>query len=461
MELGNKLKEARSLSGLKQEELAKQLGVSRQTISNWENNRSYPDIGSILKLSDLYGLTLDELLKEDQKVQEHFETRAARRRHFWQLALEYGIVAEIAGTLLVGQNFPGFGTAVLGVGILCTWIALWMHIKLFDHTTQEILLFISGFTVIFLGALVEILFPDFVSSTSILVPLFLLIRSCGPLLILFSNVWSQFWKSPRFLLILIALIGVPFLNYMTTLQSSGTLNATSPFSQEYRIDEVLYPQNQTPDPAVRIDLHRFADSHSLRIYKSGDDYHTIGNFTYQEPSQTQTEQGIWMLTPEDNPQAAYRLAVDERNRVILSYSENEQLQWKWLLREEYLCNISIATFGHTMYTNPKWLLPEEMDPEPYFKHTDVTGTATLTITIPNMDSHTLLLEEEYHHGNQTEVTVHQLEAIKPGSYALKLKTRYDGIQEYAVYRIAHKGGEFRFALTFDVGAKEAFQALAK
>ena len=59
MELGEKLKEARSKAGMKQEELAQQIGVSRQTVSNWENNRSYPDIASVMKLSDLYGLSLD------------------------------------------------------------------------------------------------------------------------------------------------------------------------------------------------------------------------------------------------------------------------------------------------------------------------------------------------------------------------------------------------------------------
>jgi len=64
MELGQKLKEERSKAGMKQEELAQAIGVSRQTVSNWENNRSYPDIASVMKLSDLYGLSLDELLKE-------------------------------------------------------------------------------------------------------------------------------------------------------------------------------------------------------------------------------------------------------------------------------------------------------------------------------------------------------------------------------------------------------------
>ena len=54
MEIGNKLKAARNEANFTQEEIAEKLGVSRQTISNWENSKSYPDIISVIKLSDIY-----------------------------------------------------------------------------------------------------------------------------------------------------------------------------------------------------------------------------------------------------------------------------------------------------------------------------------------------------------------------------------------------------------------------
>lgn len=73
MEIGKKLKETRRKVDLSQEQVAEKLFISRQTISNWENERSYPDIISIIKLSDLYKISLDELLKGDQKMVEHLE----------------------------------------------------------------------------------------------------------------------------------------------------------------------------------------------------------------------------------------------------------------------------------------------------------------------------------------------------------------------------------------------------
>ena len=73
MELGKKLKEARINSGLTQEQVAEDIKVTRQTISNWENERSYPDIMNVIDLSNLYSLSLDDLLKGDDKMIEHLE----------------------------------------------------------------------------------------------------------------------------------------------------------------------------------------------------------------------------------------------------------------------------------------------------------------------------------------------------------------------------------------------------
>ena len=73
MEIGKKLKNARIEAGLTQEKAAEKIDVSRQTISNWENEKSYPDIISVIALSDLYSVSLDELLKGDQKMAKHLE----------------------------------------------------------------------------------------------------------------------------------------------------------------------------------------------------------------------------------------------------------------------------------------------------------------------------------------------------------------------------------------------------
>lgn len=68
MDIGLKIKEARLATQLTQEQAAEALGVSRQTMSNWENNKTYPDIISVIKMSDLYEVSLDHLLKETEET---------------------------------------------------------------------------------------------------------------------------------------------------------------------------------------------------------------------------------------------------------------------------------------------------------------------------------------------------------------------------------------------------------
>lgn len=62
---GEKIKEKRNDLKLTQTEVGEKINVSRQTISSWENGKSYPDIPMLVTLSDFYDLSLDYLLKED------------------------------------------------------------------------------------------------------------------------------------------------------------------------------------------------------------------------------------------------------------------------------------------------------------------------------------------------------------------------------------------------------------
>ena len=69
MNFNEKLIDLRKTKGMSQEELGAELKVSRQTISKWESGQLYPDFQRLVLLSDYFGLTLDELVK-DIDVQE-------------------------------------------------------------------------------------------------------------------------------------------------------------------------------------------------------------------------------------------------------------------------------------------------------------------------------------------------------------------------------------------------------
>ncbi|CAM2874076.1 transcriptional regulator [Streptococcus acidominimus] len=71
MELHQRLIDLRKERGLSQEELAEKLYVSRQTISNWERGRTYPDINSLLLMATFFDISLDNLIKGDVDFMKH------------------------------------------------------------------------------------------------------------------------------------------------------------------------------------------------------------------------------------------------------------------------------------------------------------------------------------------------------------------------------------------------------
>ncbi len=68
MEISTQIKKYRNTMKLSQEELAEKIYVTRQTISNWENGKSYPDIHSLLLLGSLFNVSLDQLIKGDIEI---------------------------------------------------------------------------------------------------------------------------------------------------------------------------------------------------------------------------------------------------------------------------------------------------------------------------------------------------------------------------------------------------------
>ena len=68
MEIGSKIKKSRIDAKLTQEQAAEALGISRQTISNWENEKSYPDVNSLILLSEVFQTSIDKLIKGDIEI---------------------------------------------------------------------------------------------------------------------------------------------------------------------------------------------------------------------------------------------------------------------------------------------------------------------------------------------------------------------------------------------------------
>lgn len=107
MDISNQIKTRREAMGLSQEQLAEKLYVSRQTISNWERDKTYPDVQSLLMLSVLFGTSIDTLVKGDVTVMEEAVERDRKclGTRMLRLAVLMLVLLMLAFALLLSPAF--------------------------------------------------------------------------------------------------------------------------------------------------------------------------------------------------------------------------------------------------------------------------------------------------------------------------------------------------------------------
>jgi len=131
MDVGSKIKQARLDTKMTQEYAAQELGVSRQTISNWENGKTYPDIVSVIRMSELYQVSLDHLLKgkEDRPMEDYMEyleesTNRVQSQKKLSLTILIALYLGIWAFALIVFWFFISGADAMGYSLVFLWIIL-------------------------------------------------------------------------------------------------------------------------------------------------------------------------------------------------------------------------------------------------------------------------------------------------------------------------------------------------
>ena len=131
MDIGAKIRNARTTAQLTQEQVAEALGVSRQTLSNWENGRTYPDIVSVIRMSDLYAVSLDHLLKEKEETtvsnyMDYLEesTNAVKSQKKLSMTILIATFLGIWAISLIAFWLFDSGSDAMGYSIMFLWVLL-------------------------------------------------------------------------------------------------------------------------------------------------------------------------------------------------------------------------------------------------------------------------------------------------------------------------------------------------
>lgn len=149
MELGKQIRKYRTERAWSQDILSEKIYVSRQTISNWENDKSYPDVKSLVLLSEVFEITLDQLIKGDVKAMKE-QIDGADQKRFERLSTLFAVL------LLAAVLTPVPLVHFLSYAGLAVWLVLWgagMYVGILVEkekkkwniqTYREILSFVEG-----------------------------------------------------------------------------------------------------------------------------------------------------------------------------------------------------------------------------------------------------------------------------------------------------------------------------
>lgn len=170
MKIGEQIQYQRKLNGMSQGELANELHISRQSISKWENGTTLPSFSNIVIISDLFNISLDELIKNDDEVMANLELKDPRVSKTWKIILISFIVAAVVMSslrlfhmsddgihnmfmipeliafafLIININWKRFNKGINKKIIF--WGVIWLALYLIPIMNDFVSGFIAGFT---------------------------------------------------------------------------------------------------------------------------------------------------------------------------------------------------------------------------------------------------------------------------------------------------------------------------
>ena len=104
MQLGQAIAQIRKERGLTQEAFAKMYNVTRQTVSNWENEKSYPDLSTLVKISDEFNVSLDILLKGDFRMVKDIDKKIKKQPFYIGIIIGLVIVVALFSFIYVNDK---------------------------------------------------------------------------------------------------------------------------------------------------------------------------------------------------------------------------------------------------------------------------------------------------------------------------------------------------------------------
>jgi len=439
MKFGEKLKDARLKAELTQETVAKQIGVSRQSLSNWENDRTYPDLASVLKLSDLYGLSLDDLLRHDMELRRNMEQKRKHWEHVGGLLHDFALllVAGVIPLAWLEKTALGIALGLTGIVLIC-FVHLLFVFRLGSDWKIMALRCLS-MLMWFVGYMLRIL-SDHTN------PLGDVLWFGGHALHLFGAGYRK-WdvEFPRhmtaftgFVMALVIVFGtIPFVGDSF---EKGDHIPGNPFnSRDYRVTQVLAGEEE-PVPMVYL-----GSTTSVYLDWPGQEEQRLdGRFTYITQPEGADTKGVWEML---NGKQLYRVTLEKDDRVTLGCMENGKTLWAYELEPAPTMGCTILDVLGSTVASANWYYPGSFDGIESTGGLHLRAKGTIKLSVPGADS-TVTIYEEFRDGNTAEHQTLVLTKDSRGFVKFNRETRQDGGKQTGIYRVPYQDGEFVLVVNY-------------
>jgi transcriptional regulator with XRE-family HTH domain len=149
MELGTQIRKYRNEKTLSQEALAEKVYVSRQTVSNWENDKSYPDVNSLVLLSEVFEISLDQLIKGDvemmkEQIDQTDQKKFERLSNIFTILFLAVLITPVPLVHFLSYAGLAIWIVILGAGSYAAMLVEREKKKFDMQTYREIIAFTEG-----------------------------------------------------------------------------------------------------------------------------------------------------------------------------------------------------------------------------------------------------------------------------------------------------------------------------
>lgn len=451
MDFGLKLKEKRAELSLSQSQLADSLGVTRQTIANWEKGKTYPDIVSIIKFSDLYDISLDELLKGDTCMKKHVEKTAVLTGKLWNHLFVISILLLPSSMLLTHWNFTSAGLAIKLLGMILLLMVLVFRWKMSGRRRSELAIGVFFWAVFFIPDLMSL----FVTQNAE-IPRFTFEYILLGIILLYSY-GTCFKTKLAFCLTIGLYFGAPIFAALSThlpaIMEEGVTQAQNIWGNNYRVEEILYQEENAKIPSL---ITLDSDGETLII-----DHVAVGQFSKAE-SEAGDSWTTWNMIPKTDPVGRVILSslnpsgsgIRLEYRIDRSTPEQSKYSTLWSVElepvEKRLFTIEKeqeqSSFLMDWYST-------ELTPESKLLHSDYTleDSASAAISVADDSVSRLTVLEEYHCDDNVEIHEYIVTRNKKGVFPFPedLIKRYEKGEQFSFYRIHWENGEYLFRLNYE------------